>query len=186
LKIVCADLAIVLKNPEFSAGESKEFEGLKEKFNVASFINSQSKSMARNYLSTLNDELNRIYHVLFQSSYPWLYADPLNVLSNYKPFSTVNKDLMWPDLIKLELFHKNREIFDRINSIYSTLVRLNQMMSVLIPSRFTLSADAGDVHNYRDLMNEIKNLYVSPRNGNIRYEESPIGEFLSNAVKSLV
>ncbi|MDD5129721.1 MAG: hypothetical protein PHS66_01520 [Candidatus Omnitrophica bacterium] len=149
-------------------------------------INSDPEAkVTRNYLAALDGDLKEYYQLLFIGVNNYLYADSHWVLLNYKDFNTANKHAMWPELIKLEVFYTNQVIFNRINKIFSKIEDLNEKMKTLNPYRDNLNSSSIDVQNYRSLMNEIKNLYILPKGESISYEESIIGEFFANSLKSL-
>jgi len=186
MKMVCLDSNITLETMAFNDNEAKEFLRLKEKYSKPDVkVDLKTLQLMRNFLSILNGELKEIFQALFVGANQYLYADPQWVLLNYKDFNTTNKNTLWSDLIRLDIFHENSEIFNRINAIYFKLEDLNVKIRVLKPERHNLNAGSIDIHNYRDVMSEIKSLYVSPKGDTSSYEETTIGEFFAKTLKNL-
>lgn len=171
----------------FNADEMKEFLSLKEKHSKPKTeVDPNNLKMSRNFLSVLNEDLKEYYQLLFEGVNNYLYADHQWVLLNYKDFNTSNKDAMWTDLIKLEVFYSNQEVFKIINKIFAKIKELNEKMKILKPHKDNLNSGSIDVRNYRSLMNEIKSLYILPKGVGSSYEESTIGEFFVNTLKALL
>ncbi|TVM03366.1 MAG: hypothetical protein CV087_05730 [Candidatus Brocadia sp. WS118] len=183
LKMIGEDLGVQLVTTEFSAEEMAEFQVLTEKYSKSKKdIDFRELRMARDFLSTLSEDLKEYYDVLFTGPYPYLHMEHYYVLGNYKDFNTENKRAMWQELVKLEVFSTNPKIFNRINKIYSKVEELNLKMKTLKPERHSLNAGSVDVRNYREIMDDIKNLYIFPKGEGISYEETPVGEFLTKNV----
>lgn len=186
LKKVSEQFEIDVKAIDLNDEEMMKFLSLQEKYSKSETeIEHKNLKMTRNFLSTLNEDLKEYYQLLFMGVNQYLYADPQWVLLNYKDFNTANKHAMWSELMKLDVFYNNLEVFKKINKIFSKIEELNAKMKILKPERDNLNSVSINVHNYRDLMSEIKNFYILPKGESSSYEESTIGEFLANTLKGL-
>jgi hypothetical protein len=145
----------------------------------------KERAKLKAFLLILSGDLKEYFEKLFVGERQYYYADPYNLLSNFREFNTANKHAMWPELMKFDIFHSNLEIFGRINSIIHKIEAFNGKMRICIPEKHTITSSSIEVHNWRDIMDEIKNLYALPKGENTPYENSTVGNFLLKAIQKL-
>jgi len=144
----------------------------------------KERTKLKAFLVVLNNDLKEYFGKLFIGDLQYYCAEPYNLLINFKEFNTANKHAMWSELMKFVVFHKNLDIFGRINSIIHKIEVLNVKISICIPERHKITLSSIEVLNWRDLMSEIKITYV-PKKENSTYEDSLIGSFMASQIKIL-
>lgn len=184
IRMICKDLDVRLNFYEFEAEDLKIFLELKKKYSTIYKDNGSQSQMACRFLSLLNLELKEVYTTLFVGPNPYYYGDCRYVLLNYKAISSINKNTIWPDLIKLDVFHDHLDFFQKINLLFSKFDELNLHINRIKSEVDMLHSGSIDVRHYRSIMSDIKDLYGA-RGDNAAYSESSLGIFLDNQIKNL-